>query len=55
MKTEPSIIYMVSDHKKNQMRYREGQVDYYDKKGSSLLGYMEIWWKVDGEVSGFEY
>ena len=33
------------------MRNWEGQVDYYGKKGMSLLGIMEIRWKVDGEVS----
>ena len=33
MKIDPSIIYMVPYHKnKLQMRYREGQVDYYGKK-----------------------
>ena len=36
------------------MRYQEGKVDYYGKKVMSLLGFMEIRWKVDGEVSGFE-
>ena len=37
------------------MRHLEGKVDYYGKKGMSFLGIMEIRWKVDGEVSGFEY
>ena len=37
------------------MRYREGQVDYYGKKGILFLGFMNISWKSDGEVSGFEY
>ena len=37
------------------MRYREGQVDYYGKTGMSLFGFMETRWKVNGEVSGFEY
>ena len=57
IKTNPSIIYMVPDHKQNvlQMRYQEGQVDYYGKIGMSLLVFMEINWKVDGDVSGFEY
>ena len=36
------------------MRYREGQVDYHGKIGISLLGFMEIRWKVDGDISGFE-
>ena len=57
MKIDPYIICMVPDHKQKnlQMRYREVQVDYYGKKGMSLLGFMEIMWKVDGEVIGFEY
>ena len=37
------------------MMYPEGQVDYYDRKGTSLSGITEITWKVDGEVSGFKY
>ena len=37
------------------MIYRERQVEYYVQIGMSLLGIMEIRWKVDGEVSGFEY
>ena len=56
MKIDPSIIYMVPDHKTVlQIRYWEGQVDYYGKICMSLLGFMEIRWKVDGDVSGFEY
>ena len=37
------------------MMYWEGQVDYYGKIGISFLGFIEIRWKVDGDVSGFEY
>ena len=37
------------------MRYREGQVGCYGKKGLIFLGIMEIRWKVVGEISGFEY
>ena len=37
------------------MRYWKGHNDYYGKKGISLLGFVEIMWKVDGEVSGFDY
>ena len=57
IKIDPSIIYMLPDHKlkKLQMRYQEGQNDYYGKKGMSLLGIIEIRLKVDGEFSGFEY
>ena len=56
-KTDPSIIYMVPHHQQKvlQMRYQEGQVDYYGKIGMSLLGFREIRLKVDGDVSGFEY
>ena len=56
-KTDPSIIYMFSDHKQKvlQMTYWEVQVDNYGKKGMCLLVIMEIRWKFDGEVSGFEY
>ena len=34
MKTDPSIIYMIPDHKQNVlwMKYWEVQVDYYGKK-----------------------
>ena len=57
MKKYPSITYMVPDHKQIflQMRHWEGQFDYYWQKGMSLLRIMEKIWKVDGEVSGFEY
>ena len=57
MKLDPSIIYMVPDHKQKvlQMRYFEGQVDYFGKKGMSLLGVVEVRCKVDGKISGFEY
>ena len=37
------------------MRYQEVQVDYYDKKGMILLGFMEKRWKVIGKVRGLEY
>ena len=36
------------------MRFRKGQIDYFGKKGMSLLDNMEVRWKVDGECSGFE-
>ena len=40
----------IPDHKKTvlKMRYCKGQVDYFCKKGMSLLGIMEIRWKVGG-------
>ena len=48
---------MVPDHKQKdlKMRYWELQVDYFGKKGTILLGIMEIRWKFDGEVIVFEY
>ena len=48
---------MVPNHKQNvfHVRYRQGLVDYYGRKGMSFLGFMDIWWKVDGKVSEFEY
>ena len=56
MKTDPTIIYMFPDHNLFlQMTYQEGQVYYFGKRGMSLLGIMEIRWKVGGEFSGFEY
>ena len=57
IKTYPSIIYMIPYLKQRvlQMRYCEVQVDYFGETGMTLLGIMEIRWKVDGEVSRFEY
>ena len=57
METDPYVISMVSDHKKKvlQMIHREGQVDYFGKKGTILLWIIEIRWRVDGEASVFEY
>ena len=39
METDPYVISMVSGHKKKvlQMIHREGQVDYFGKKGTILL------------------
>ena len=55
MKTDQSIIYMVSYQMFLHMMYWVGQVDYYCQKVMSLLVIMEIRWKVDWEVIGFEY
>ena len=57
------------DHKQKilQMKYHEGQMEYYGKKGMSMLGTMIVQWvkkiikvKEDGvevqkEVGGFQY
>jgi hypothetical protein len=57
MKVDSSIVYVVIDHRQKveQMRYREGQVEYYGKKGMSVLGAMFSRWKDDGENRGFQY
>ena len=54
MKTDPSIIYIVPYHKHKVLYvvYREVQVDYFGKKGMSLLVMMELRCKVDGKISG---
>ena len=41
--------------KGSHKKYQEGQVDYFVKKGMSLLVIMEIKRKADGGVSVFEY
>lgn len=57
MKGDPSILYIVIDHRQKveQMRFREGQVEYYGKKGMSMLGAMFSQWNDDGEKRGFQY
>ena len=57
MKTDPYVVYMCTYQNKEviHMRYSEGQVYYFGNKGMSLLGMMELMWKVDGKTSGFEY
>ena len=37
------------------MSYCQVQVDYFGKKVISLLVMMEVRWKVDGKIIGFEY
>ena len=49
IKTDPSIIYMVLDHKQKvlQIRYLEEQVDYYGKRHDFVGDYgdkVESWW-----------
>ena len=47
------------DHKQKvqNMKYREGQVEYYGKKGMSVLGTMVVQWvtKDDDKEMGFQY
>ena len=68
-KQDPKKVLIVMDHKQKilQMKYREGQVEYYGKKGMSMLGTMIVQWltktikvKEDGvevqkEVGVFQY
>eukprot|EP00559_Dactyliosolen_fragilissimus_P007958 CAMPEP_0184871406 /NCGR_PEP_ID=MMETSP0580-20130426/40701_1 /TAXON_ID=1118495 /ORGANISM="Dactyliosolen fragilissimus" /LENGTH=1005 /DNA_ID=CAMNT_0027374063 /DNA_START=1121 /DNA_END=4139 /DNA_ORIENTATION=- len=69
LKEDPSTALIVMDHKQKilQMKYREGQVEYYGKKGMSMLGTMVVQWitkstsvkengvNVQKEVGGFQY
>ena len=55
LKTDETKALIVIDHKQKilQMKYREGQVEYYGKKGMSLLGSMIVTWSTEKE--GFAY
>ena len=55
LRNNPSKALIVTDHKQKilQMKYREGQVEYYGKKGMSLLGTMLVQWSA--EKNGFVY
>jgi hypothetical protein len=55
MRVSPSKGLLVIDHKQKvlQMKYREGQVEYYGKKGMSVLGVMIVHWST--EKCGFVY
>lgn len=70
LKNDPTILYICIDHKQKilQIRFREGQVEYYGKTGMSDLGAMIMQWVVrkvkqksangtiiEKEVGGFEY
>lgn len=70
LQRNPSILYITIDHKQKilQIRFREGQVEYYGKKGMSDLGAHIMQWvirklkekmkngeTVEVEVGGFEY
>ena len=55
LRNDPSKVLIVMDHKQKilQMKYREGQVEYYGKKGMSMLGTMIVQWS--SEKKGFVY
>lgn len=57
VKTDRSCVLIVMDHKQKILpqKYREGQVEYFGKKGMSLLGFMIVRGYIDGEESGYEY
>ena len=50
LKINPSKVWMVINHKQKvlQMKYREGQMEYYGKKGMGVLGVMIVTWKTNG-------
>ena len=53
-----SQILIVMDHKQKvqSMKYREGQVEYYGKKGMSVMGVMLVqWMENDDGKKGFKY
>ena len=58
LKRSRNKILLVVDHKQKilQMKYREGQIEYYGKKGMSFLGTMVVHWVVDKDNIGwYEY
>ena len=57
LKTEHDTIMIVMDHKQIilQMKYWEGQVEYYGKSGMSMLGTMIISWTDDCKQAEFKY
>ena len=44
---EKNSIINVLDHKQKVlgMNFCEGQVEYFGKKGMSILGPMKVWWE----------
>ena len=57
MKADPFTVLIVIGHKQKilQMKYRECQVEYYGKKGMSVLGAMIMQWTEVENANGFEY
>ena len=57
LKIETSSVIPVIDHKQKiePTKYREPQVEYYSKKGMSLLEMIMIRWKISGNEGGCEY
>lgn len=57
LKRDRSMALIVLDHKQKilPIKFREGQVEYFGKKGMSLLGSMIIRFLETEELSGYEY
>lgn len=57
MKVDPNTILIVIDHKQKilPLKYREGQAEYFGKKGMSLLGAMIVRWVETEDCKGYEY
>ena len=57
MKTDESLLLVVLDHKQKilPMKYREGQVEYFGKKGMSMLGSMHVIFTEHQGCSGYKY
>ena len=57
LKKDTSTVLMIINHKQKMepMKYRESQIEYYGKKGMSLLGMMMIRWNIADDKIGYEY
>ena len=57
LKIETSSVILVIDHKQKiePTKYREPQVEYYSKKGMSLLEMIIMRWKISVNEGGCEY
>lgn len=57
LKEDQTSILIVIDHKQKilQQKYREAQVDYFGKKGMSLLGAMAVQYVEKDDKEGYEY
>ena len=57
MTKDKSCILIVLDHKQKilPMKYREGQIEYFGKKGMSLLGTMHVVYTEQNGTKGYRY
>eukprot|EP00957_Ditylum_brightwellii_P092492 7043134-Ditylum_brightwellii.AAC.1 len=57
LKTNQQKVLIFTDHKQKilQMKYHEGQVEYYGKKRKSCLGAMVVQWVKKEDHWGYLY